>query len=298
MMQRDDTVLHVIFVCTGNTCRSPMAAGLFRLYLQNMGLQGCAKVESAGLAAAAGAPPSENAVKAAAGFSANISAHRSRPLIGADITPDTRFVCMTPQHAAVLRSAGVLPEHILALSVSDPFMGDEQVYRCCAEQLNDAMPTVFRFVFGCDGVRRMQPQDAKVAAAIEQTCFAHPWSETALRESLENPNACFFLLTADGRPAGYIGADNISGEVYMNNLAVLPEFRRRGFGRLLLSVLVTYARTQKAAFVTLEVREGNIPAVSLYRELGFQQTGIRKNFYRDPEENALILTLSFDKKQA
>ena len=150
-------MFYVIFVCTGNTCRSPMAAGLFRLYLQNMGLQDCAKVESAGLAAAVGSPPSENAVKAAAGFGADIAAHRSRPLTGADITPDTRFVCMTPQHAAVLRSAGVLSEHILSLSVSDPFMGDEQVYMRCAKQLSDAMPRVFRFVFGCDGVRRMQP---------------------------------------------------------------------------------------------------------------------------------------------
>lgn len=290
-------MFHVIFVCTGNTCRSPMAAGLFRLYLQNMGLQDCAKVESAGLAAAAGAPPSENAVKAAAGFGADISAHCSRPLTGADITPDTRFVCMTPQHAAVLQSAGVLSEHILSLSVSDPFMGDEQVYMRCAKQLSDAMQKVFRFVFGCDGVRRMQPCDARAAAAIERACFAHPWSEAALRESLEDPNACFFLLTADGRPAGYIGANNVSGEVYMNDLAVLPEYRRRGFGRLLLSALVAFARAKEAEFVTLEVRESNIPAVSLYRAFGFQQTGMRKNFYRDPDENALILTLPMDKKQ-
>ena len=112
-------MFHVIFVCTGNTCRSPMAAGLFRLYLQNMGLQDCAKVESAGLAAAAGAPPSENAVKAAAGFGADISAHRSRPLTGADITPDTRFVCMTPQHAAVLQSAGVLSEQFARRKTQD-----------------------------------------------------------------------------------------------------------------------------------------------------------------------------------
>ena len=83
----------------------------------------------------------------------------------------------------------------------------------------------------------------------------------------------------------------------MNNLAVLPEYRRRGFGRLLLAALVGFARAKEAVFVTLEVRESNTPAVSLYRALGFQQTGVRKNFYRDPTEDALILTLSMDKSQ-
>lgn len=291
MTQRDDKMLRVIFVCTGNTCRSPMAEGLFRLYLQRMDLQDCAVVESAGLVAAGGMPPSENAVKAAAAHGADIAAHRARQLQADDLTPDARFVCMTAQHAAVLQNVGVPAEHIFALSVSDPFMGDEAVYRRCAEQLAASMPQVFRFVFGCDGVRRMQTGDVLAVAALEQACFAHPWSADAFRESLENPNSRFFVLLSDSAVVGYIGANNVAGEVYMNNLAVLPEFRRRGFGGLLLSALISVSRAQQAAFVTLEVRAGNEAAVSLYRTFGFQQVGVRKNFYRDPDEDALILTL-------
>lgn len=283
----------VLFICTGNTCRSPMAAGLFAEYAAKKGLASLVSVKSAGLAASPGAPACENAVLAAAQLGADISSHRSRPLSAADLSGDTRFVCMTAQHAQALQSAGVPASRVLALSVSDPFLGDAAVYRRCAQQLSDEMPRVFRFVFGCDDIRPMTSADAPAAAALERACFSHPWSEASLRASLEQDGARFFLLSADGRPAGYIGASLVAGEGYMNNLAVLPDFRRRGFARMLLTALCDCLQKEDAAFLTLEVRKSNAPAVSLYQSAGFQTVGERRRFYRDPEEDALLMTLLF-----
>lgn len=281
----------VIFVCTGNTCRSPMAAGLFGAYAAEKGVASLVTVCSAGLAALENAPVSENAVRAAASLGADIAQHRAHNLTADMVTAKTRFVCMTAQHALALQNAGIPKTQLLALDVSDPYGGDEAVYRACAQQLSAAMPLVFRFVFGCDDIRPMQRQDAEAAAEIERACFAHPWSEAALLASLEQEGARFFLLTAEGRPAGYIGANLVCGEGYMNNLAVLSAFRRRGFGRMLLAALTARLQAESAEFLTLEVRQSNAAAIALYREAGFKQAGIRKNFYRDPQEDAVLLTL-------
>lgn len=278
----------VIFVCTGNTCRSPMAEGLFRAFLEKKHL-GFIEVKSAGLAATTGLPPTDAAVSAAKNFGADISAHRSRALTQYDLQDDTYFVCMTQEHAAVLQRY-VPSDRILTLGICDPFGGDIAVYTHCAQQIAAKLSSVFRFVFGVDDLHSLGAEDIDAVADIEKQCFAHPWTPDALQEELSNPTARFYVCTLDGRAVGYIGANNIADEVYMTNLAVLPTHQGMGIGELLLRTLLYVSEQEKAQFVTLEVRPSNLAAIHLYQKCGFLKRGERKRFYRDPEEDALILT--------
>ncbi len=128
--------------------------------------------------------------------------------------------------------------------------------------------------------------DAAELVKIENACFSTPWSESSIRESLENENSHFYLALADGKTAGYIGVQIFSKEGYFTNTAVLPEYRRRGIAR----ALIERALENEMEFLTLEVREGNAPAISLYESLGFERVGERPRFYREPEENAILMT--------
>ena len=131
-------------------------------------------------------------------------------------------------------------------------------------------------------------------AQLETICFSEPWSENALRETLDDPKAVFFAAVEEDTVLGYAGMHDIIGEGYVDNIAVFPEHRGKGIGEALTTALIDYSRDAKLAFLTLEVRAGNVPAVSLYQKLGMKEEGRRKNFYRHPTEDALIMTIRFE----
>lgn len=281
----------IIFVCTGNTCRSPMAEGIFRQYLCARGLA-FIPIKSVGLAAAVGLPPTDHAVTAAMEYGVDISAHRSNALTQYDFTDDAYFVCMTDSHAAVLRQY-TEKEKIFVLEIPDPYMGDLAVYQVTAARIKSRLDAVFQFVFGCEPPHVMCFSDVAAVTEIEQACFSHPWTFKDLAEEIENPTARFYVASSEGRVIAYIGANNIAGEVYITNIAVLPSHRKQGIGELLLLLLLSVSKTENAEFVSLEVRESNRAAIYLYEKLGFSKRGHRKGFYRDPEEDALIFTHNF-----
>ncbi len=139
-------------------------------------------------------------------------------------------------------------------------------------------------------IEKMGENHLSQIAELEKTCFSTPWSENALREELANQFSRFFVALCDGRVAGYIGAHNVVGEVYITNVAVFPQFRRQGIAEDLIKKLMDISQTEKAEFITLEVRKSNMGAISLYTKMGFKEVGSRKNFYENPREDALLMT--------
>ena len=138
----------------------------------------------------------------------------------------------------------------------------------------------------------MASEHVSALAQIEKQCFSTPWSENALAEEIENPNARFFVALCGEQVAGYIGAHNIVGEVYITNVAVAPDYRRQGVATQLIERLVEISRAEKAEFITLEVRENNTSAQELYEKQGFGVVGKRKAFYENPREDAILMTIN------
>ena len=137
----------------------------------------------------------------------------------------------------------------------------------------------------------MEERHLAALAEIERACFHAPWSETMLREELGK--GIFLVAEQDGRTAGYVGCQTVLDEGYITNVAVSPDFRRQGIAKALITELIEQAKAKRLAFVTLEVRESNAAARALYAGAGFQPVGIRKNFYSNPTENAVLMTISF-----
>ena len=106
-------------------------------------------------------------------------------------------------------------------------------------------------------------------AELEKQCFSTPWSEKALSEELTNEFARFFVALSKDEVVGYIGSHNVLGEVYITNVAVFPEYRKKGFGEALIRKLIEAAEMEKADFITLEVRKSNTSAIKLYEKCGF-----------------------------
>lgn len=139
-------------------------------------------------------------------------------------------------------------------------------------------------------IEKMTVAHIEEIARLEKECFSSPWSESGLKSELNNNFARFFVALLNGEIAGYVGSHNVLGEVYITNVAVFPEFRRNGVGKALVEFLVDKMKTENAEFVTLEVRESNINAISLYGKCGFQKVGKRKDFYEKPREDAVLMT--------
>lgn len=139
-------------------------------------------------------------------------------------------------------------------------------------------------------IEKMTVAHIEEIARLEKECFSSPWSEDGLKSELDNKFARFYVAFLDGQIAGYIGSHNVLGEVYITNVAVFPEFRRNGVGKALVELLVSEMKAENAEFVTLEVRESNLNAISLYEKCGFEKVGKRKDFYEKPREDAVLMT--------
>lgn len=132
-------------------------------------------------------------------------------------------------------------------------------------------------------------------AELERLSFSTPWNEAMLEEELFNPTASFIVAESpEGEVLGYAGLHVVLDEGYIDNVAVRPSCRRQGIADRLLDVFCRFGR-EKLAFLTLEVRPSNTAAVALYTKHGFREAGRRKDYYDGPKEDALLLTLEFDK---
>ena len=126
-------------------------------------------------------------------------------------------------------------------------------------------------------------------AQLERRCFSDPWSENSIRSELTGRLSLWVVALDGDTVAGYIGSQSVLGESDMMNVAVAPEYRRRGIAQALILELIRRLSQQGNRSLMLEVRASNTPAITLYHKLGFAQVGRRPNYYRNPKEDALIL---------
>lgn len=140
-------------------------------------------------------------------------------------------------------------------------------------------------------VRYMEKGDLDEVLRIERSSFPAPWTETAFLSELENKYAHYFVLLLEGRIIGYAGMWMFAGESHVTTVAVAPEYRSCGYGRMLMNLLIDYSREHGVDTMVLEVRVSNIPAIKLYSSLGFRKIGIRRNYYAETREDAYVMLL-------
>ena len=138
-------------------------------------------------------------------------------------------------------------------------------------------------------ITEMNAAHVPQVAELERICFADPWSEKSVASELDNKWALWQVAVEDDRVIGYIGSQTSIDETDVMNVAVHPDFRRRGIAESLIIRLVEELKNRGSHALMLEVRASNAPAIALYEKLGFLQVGCRKNYYRNPKEDALIL---------
>ena len=129
---------------------------------------------------------------------------------------------------------------------------------------------------------------------IECDSFAVPWSKDSFIKELENPNAIYIVAVKGGQIIAFAGMWHVVNEGHITNIAVSPEYRGLGVGDALVSALIQIAKDHNMIGITLEVRMGNEAAQKLYRKHGFVFEGIRKNYYTDTKEDAIIMWKHFD----
>ena len=138
-------------------------------------------------------------------------------------------------------------------------------------------------------ILEMNAAHVSQVAALERICFADPWSEMSIASELQNLWAYWLVAVNGDQVAGYIGSQSSIDEADVMNVAVHPDYRRQGIAESLIEALVAELKNRSIHSLTLEVRASNAPAISLYEKQGFVQVGCRRNYYRNPKEDALIL---------
>lgn len=139
-------------------------------------------------------------------------------------------------------------------------------------------------------IRPMTIQDCEQVAQIEAASFSVPWSLRAFTETVEKDNFRYFVAEESGEILGYCGFLFVLDEAEIPNVCVKASARCRGIGKQMMTVLIEEAKKLGMAMLYLEVRESNAPARALYQSLGFEENGIRKNFYEHPVEHAVLMS--------
>ena len=142
-------------------------------------------------------------------------------------------------------------------------------------------------------IKKLKAVDAEATFAIMKESFSTTWSQQAI-ESLINSQDAVCLGSFEGDVLqGYAFLECVLDEGSLTDIAVSPDFRRRGISQALMEALLKEAEDRNLAFVTLEVRASNTPAINLYRKNGFEDVGVRPSYYTAPTEDALLMTKTF-----
>lgn len=138
-------------------------------------------------------------------------------------------------------------------------------------------------------IRTMTKDDIDDVYKVEEDCFVDPWSKEAIRQELKNNLARYIVAEIDGKVVGYVGVWFVLDEGHITNIAVHSDYRGNKIGDKLIKELVGLCKENNMSAITLEVRVSNIVAQNLYKKYGFKIGGIRKEYYSDNKEDAMIM---------
>ena len=144
-------------------------------------------------------------------------------------------------------------------------------------------------------IRTMTENDVSQIAQIEKMVFTSPWSEAAFRSELKDNGIALYLVLADEKEPdevlGYGGIWKIFDEGHITNIAIRPDVQGKKLGKMLLHAMVQWGWANDLSHMTLEVRTGNEKAINLYKKTGFKEAGLRKGYYDEGKEDALVMWL-------
>lgn len=138
-------------------------------------------------------------------------------------------------------------------------------------------------------IEQMNKSHVLQIAQLESMCFNDPWSVNSIASELGNKLSVWLVAIENDNVVGYVGSQTVLGETDMMNIATHPDHRGKGIATSLIKELITELTLRKSRSLMLEVRVSNDTAIRLYRNLGFAEVGCRKNYYRNPKEDALIM---------
>lgn len=144
-------------------------------------------------------------------------------------------------------------------------------------------------------IRKMTIEDVEQVFEIEKLSFTLPWTKDSFYyEMTTNENAYYVVAETEQGIAGYCGMWLVLDEAHVTNIAILPDERGKKLGERLMRAAMEAAKGQGAVLMTLEARVSNEPALNLYRKLGFKNGGIRKRYYTDNFEDAIVMWVNFN----
>ena len=138
-------------------------------------------------------------------------------------------------------------------------------------------------------IEQMTSKDIDGVFEVEKNCFEHHWSKDAFKKELNNEVARYLVAKLDGKVVGYVGIWFVMDEGHITNVAVHSDYRERTIGDKLVDEMVKLCKENNLVAMTLEVRTSNTVAQNLYRKYGFKMAGIRKEYYSDNKEDAIIM---------
>jgi len=139
-------------------------------------------------------------------------------------------------------------------------------------------------------IRKMTERDLDEVMILEHESFSLPWSRQSYESELKNQFANYLVCDIEGEIAAYLGIWVVFEEAHITNVAVSKKYRSRGLGKAIMLAGEKIADEKKAMRIMLEVRPSNTVARKMYNELGYMETGLRKHYYGDNQEDAILMT--------